>query len=135
MADLILSKAEKAAPSYMDWDDASLGRAVRALISNIESSGKEADTKQEMLRLGASSAFFLLVGLAVNSNAATFDMEIEGVEVGVLGGGTKKVGKWRLELQQLTDGEFEETINDQVERERNPNEQRLKEISFKMENP
>lgn len=35
MAKLILTQAEKAAESYLDWDDAALGQLVRKMSANL----------------------------------------------------------------------------------------------------
>jgi hypothetical protein len=88
MAELILTEEEKAAPSYLDWDDAALGKAVKALAIKLhDSEGKES--------MYGQVAAFMLIGAAHRINADTTTIDLENVTVSDEG-----IGDWRVEVRR-----------------------------------
>jgi len=71
MADLELTEEEKKAPSYLDWSDETLAKAVRALATNIENAMGD-------VSLGAVAAANVLINLAHKTNGAKITLEQEG---------------------------------------------------------
>lgn len=73
MAELITTPEEDASTNFMQWDDASLGRAVKAgtfhLLDNASSGN----------RMAATSATMVLISLAHASNAAELKIKVEDV--------------------------------------------------------
>lgn len=89
MAELILTQEEKDALSYLDWDDASLGRAVKKLAVNTQI---ESDRKVVMV----SSLAMALCGLMVETNAGTATYEFKG-----LAQGDKTLGDFIFTVQRV----------------------------------
>ncbi len=88
MAQLILTEEEKAAPTYLDWDDASVGMAVRKLaLLYGDEYGKES--------MFAQMAAQILVSFAHQVNATTTEVTLEGCT-------TKGVqtGDWKVTIER-----------------------------------
>lgn len=73
---LMLTAAEKAANSFLDWDDASLGRAVKATAIKITNFAEEKDDHRSLWMM---SAALLMCNLAHESNAEHFKTELTDV--------------------------------------------------------
>ena len=72
MAELILTEEEKAAPSYLDWSDESLGRAVKQLATKFNDEYGKDDMYGTM-------AGFVLITVAKKTNATTLTLTLEGL--------------------------------------------------------
>lgn len=75
MAELITTEEEKAAASYLDWDDAALGRMVKYTALTLEKSAKDAEGFRKIV---IASCAMLLVSAAFDANAATLTQELKG---------------------------------------------------------
>lgn len=91
MAELITTQAEKAAASYLDWDDAALGRFVKYAMLAFKKSASEID------RVLTASAALHLVHSCVDIKAAEFEGKLEGVTIN---NGTE-VGDWEIKVRKL----------------------------------
>lgn len=79
MAELITTQQEKNDASYLDWDDAALGRAVKHAAVCSQNAIKD---QSGLKRLEISGAA-LLIGVSMrNSNAAQFKQEIDIISQG-----------------------------------------------------
>jgi hypothetical protein len=90
MAELILTDEEKASNSYLDWDDAALGKLTKKVALTIRDG--RADDKLPII---ANAAAMMLVGMAHDSNAETFTL--------TLGGCThhgEPVGDWKVTVKR-----------------------------------
>ena len=86
MAELILTEAEKAADSYLAWDDAALGKLVRQLsqMCGDEYGATGAHT---------TMAAHLLVDLARRSNADSATIDLNGASAG-----GEPIGDWQIRI-------------------------------------
>ena len=94
MAELILTDEEKATESYLDWDDAAIGKAVKKLALAIS------DTKGDK-SMSWHAASLCLVAMAHDSNAGSSEHTIEGV---TLNKGQDAIGDWKITTQRTDDG-------------------------------
>ncbi len=87
MAELILTEEEKRSATFLEWDDVSLGRAVKAVaeICN-DDHGKHA--------LKATGAAVFLVSEAVRSGATELIVNLEGAT-----DGSCDLGNWKITIQ------------------------------------
>ena len=87
MAKLILTNEEKQSETFLEWDDASLGRAVKAVaeICN-DDHGKHA--------LKATGAGVFLVSEAIRSGATELTISLEGAT-----DGSRDLGNWKITIQ------------------------------------
>lgn len=127
MAKLTLTQEEKDAPHYMDWDDATIGKAVRSAIAAI---GREETDENGKKRMFLMSAAFVLIGSCIQTNGAELDITIE--EATVLG---KGVGTWRIRVDQVTEGELTEEIAEKVRRDNERDGVKLEKINLRIDNP
>jgi len=90
MAELVLTKEEEEAPSYLDWSDETLAKAVRALAANLKDDvlGKAA--------LGAVALVNVLVKLCHDTNTATTTIRQEGVTHK-----DEQLGDWVVTVQRI----------------------------------
>jgi len=89
MAELILTEAEKEAPTYLDWSDAALGKLVRktALMLEDEYGGKATYT---------TTIAHILIGFGLKVNATETTITLEGVtEAG------ENKGDWQVTVKQI----------------------------------
>ena len=86
MAELILTEEEKASDTYLDWDDAALGKLVRKTALMLR------DTYGQEATFGMTGAH-LLVGMAMSANSTETTIELNGLNVK----GEDK-GDWRIEV-------------------------------------
>jgi len=75
MAELVLTEAEKAADSYLEWEDSALANMVRYLALVY---GKTDEDKECVV--GAASVANL-IGNAIKFNAARLNIEQKGLKV------------------------------------------------------
>lgn len=98
MADLILTEAEKAAESYLDWDDAALGRFTKYIAATIE---KHKDDADGLHRVTAASAAMLLVASCVDANAGSLMLKLEGHTHGDV-----LTGDWLITVKKTGSGKI-----------------------------
>lgn len=127
MAELILTEEEKKLPSYLDWDDETLGKAVRAAMALIAHEGKD---ETGGTRLGLMSAAFVLIGSCVETNGSTMDITVEGATVR-----DKTVGDWRVRIDKLKDGELTKEIGEKVKQQNEQDGNKLTSMSLEIDNP
>jgi len=72
MAKLILTEEEKEAQSFLDWDDASLGKFVKNGAVRMK---EEADGSKKPIYV---SAILVLLGLMKDSDATELTEEVKG---------------------------------------------------------
>lgn len=75
MAKLITTAAEKAAASYLDWDDVAVGRLAKKVMLTCEKLKDNKDGKRGMFLAGVE---LLLIQAAHEMNAGIFTMKING---------------------------------------------------------
>jgi len=90
MAELKMTEEEKAAATWFELDDATIGKMVKMGTLTILNSSKERE------RMWWYSAALLLCNLAADANADKFIQEITG-----LSHGDKPLGDWRITLERL----------------------------------
>lgn len=89
MAELVLTKEEEEAPSYLDWSDETLAKAVRVLAANLNDElGKTS--------LGAVAVANVLIDLCHDTNAATTTIRQEGVTHK-----DKHLGDWVITVERI----------------------------------
>ena len=91
MAELILTDEEKASPSYLDWDDADLGKVVKKLALTA---GDDYGAMSAKIISMAS----VLVSFVADSNATDASFELTGVRSGNI-----ERGDWIVTLAQTKD--------------------------------
>lgn len=90
MAELILTDEEKAALTWLELDDATVGKVTKKLAARL------LDVDKELDRLQFSAAVMILVGHADDANAETLEHTLHGY--------TRKGvnrGDWKLTIQRL----------------------------------
>lgn len=90
MAELILTDQEKADDSYLDWDDASLGRLVRSLVARVRT---EEHVREAVF--GATDVH-LLIGLARAVNADERASTLKGVTYA-----DERLGDWEITVRRM----------------------------------
>ena len=88
MAELILTPDEEAAGSYLDWDDASLGRLVRQVAHHLTDQNGSTPT---IVTAGA----YCLIRAAVESGAGKIEFKLKNVTV------REDVGDWRVTVKRI----------------------------------
>lgn len=93
MAKLVLTAAEKAAASYLDWDDAALGKMAKCLALKLDDIANDAEGFR---KVAALSCAMMLVAAAHDSNADKLSFDLTGHSTkGVL------TGDWRVTIKQI----------------------------------
>lgn len=69
------TEAEKEASSYLEWDDAELGKFTKYCGLVMEKNSKDAEG---LHRVSAASCAMMLVGACIDSNAATLELKLDG---------------------------------------------------------
>jgi hypothetical protein len=89
MAELILTKAEKEAPTYLDWSDQALGKLVRKTALMLEDEyGQDATY--------TTTVAHILIGFGLKANSTETTITLEGVtEAG------KNKGDWQVTVKQI----------------------------------
>src|SRR4051812_47779103 len=75
MATFEPTEAEKATASYLDWDDAELGKFAKYVGLTLS---KAKDDAEGLHRLTAASCAMMLIATCVDSNAAELTLNLEG---------------------------------------------------------
>lgn len=90
MAELITTPEEDAAASFLDWDDVSLGRAIKMGMFRLQ---EEATGSNRMIGMAAA---MVLISLAHVTNAGDLSITLTGVtHKGV------PDGDWKLTLERI----------------------------------
>ncbi len=66
---------EKAANSYLDWDDAELGKFTKYVALKMREHQKD---EEGLKRVAASACGMILIGCCVDSNAAELTLNLDG---------------------------------------------------------
>lgn len=96
MAELILTDEEKAAISWLDMDDDTLGKLCRKACLVIMKKEKSEDDPDDRKPVWAASAGMLLCGVADDANATTATFQFNG-----LTNSDKERGNWRVTVEKL----------------------------------
>ncbi len=89
MAELILTEEEKAAPTYLEWDDDALGKLVKKTAAKLHDEyGRESAF--------AMTGVHLLLGTAITANATESTYTIDGLTIA----GEPK-GDWIVTLKRV----------------------------------
>lgn len=90
MAELVLTEAEKAAKTWLELDDATVGKLVKSTTLKI------CDHSDEFGRIAFISAAILLCGGAAQANATNLVQEIKGLTLkGV------DFGDWTITIRRV----------------------------------
>lgn len=95
MAELITTDEEKAAKSYLDWDDASIGRLVRYGAAHLRAEAKKDEAEGNLIR--GHSALIYLIEQMLAVNAETTTMTVKDLRIG-----KKVLGDFKLTLERET---------------------------------
>src|SRR5699024_5247050 len=93
MAELILTEEERAAATWFELDDATIGKIVKKQALAIM------NKSEEMQRVTTMSAAMLLCGFAAEANAAEMTQEIRGFTQG-----GQEFGDWKVTVKRLPEG-------------------------------
>lgn len=89
MAELILNDEERRSPTFLEWDDVSLGRAVKAVAAICnDDHGKNA--------LKATGAAVFLISEAIRSGATELHVNLEGAT-----DGRSDLGNWKVTIEAV----------------------------------
>lgn len=89
MAKLILTDEEKKAPSYLDWDNESLGKLVKCTAAKLQDRyGQEAT----FITTGAH----LILGSAIKTNSEILTQTIDGFTIS-----GEDAGDWEIKITRL----------------------------------
>lgn len=88
MADLILTEEEKNTASYLDWDDVSLGKAVKMLALKIRD-----ERGDESLSMTACAT---MLACSVPEDAAGLNFRLDNVT-----SGDKSLGNWNVAITKI----------------------------------
>ena len=91
MAELILTEAEKKTKSWLDLDDESLGKFVKANIYTVFKHSKE---ELAIFPLACATA---LCSIAVEANADKLELTIDNLK-----NKTNDFGNWKVTIKRLT---------------------------------
>lgn len=111
MSKLITTKAERDAKSYLDWDDASLGRLVKKValdiealpppvgqIDEIESTTADGEDMDGLYKASIVSAVLILLGALTRNNHFSYEAKIyDHVSNGV------PIGDWKVTATRMKD--------------------------------
>ena len=86
------TEAEKAAESYLDWDDAELGKFTKYVALKLRELQKD---DEGVKRVSAAACSMMLVGCCVDTNAAELSLNFGGFTHK-----DKPVGDWTLVVKK-----------------------------------
>lgn len=92
---MIFSEVEKAAVSFLDWDDESIGQLVKATAADIMQLNEE--DGREAIYFHACAC--LLTRMAINCNATETEIQLKGL---TLDGGKTEVGDYLLIIEKMS---------------------------------
>jgi len=88
MAELILTEEEKRQLTYLEWDDAALGKACKKIAIILS----DENGKRSIKHMGAA---VFLISEAVRANSYTTTIEIDGAT------NPEPLGDWKITLQRI----------------------------------
>lgn len=91
MARLIITEEEKRAATFLEWDDAAVGKAVKALAASI------LDTRGDVSMEWYASAC-ALISLAAKCDSAVSTFTLKKV---VFGDSKEPIGDWQIQVKRL----------------------------------
>lgn len=91
MAELILTETEKKTKSWLDLDDESLGKLVKAMLFKIK------DTCEQEKKIFTLSAAIALCVIAHETNADNMKLTIENIT-----SKGKGIGDWKVTIKRIT---------------------------------
>lgn len=86
MAELILTEHEKQTLTYLEWDDAALGKAVKVIATIFEDNDGRTSLK-------ATGAAIFLICEAIRNNSMEMNVDLEGAV-----SGDEQLGDWNIKL-------------------------------------
>ncbi len=87
------TEAEKEASSYLDWDDASLGKFAKYCGLVMEANSKDAEG---LHRVSIASCAMMLVGACLDNNAGSLEFKMDGhTRKG------EKTGDWLITVRRI----------------------------------
>lgn len=89
MAELTITEEERRTLTFLEWDDAALGKAVKSMACII------ADTDGGRKTLPVVAAGVFLISRAIDSGADMLVLKLEGAC------GEEPLGDWEIALKQL----------------------------------
>lgn len=95
MAKIELTPEEEAACSYLDWDDASIGKLVKQTAAEI-ALFDEGEGRSSII---FHSAALMMIRHAIESNATDMDVKMDGV---TLDGGESRIGDWVVRIEKVS---------------------------------
>lgn len=95
MADFTATEAERAAASYLDWDDEALGKFTKHVATLFVQNQEDADG---LHKVNSASCLMILVGMCIDANASRLTSTLEGFEHK-----GASFGSWRITLERLPD--------------------------------
>ncbi len=101
MAELIITDEERATYTYLEWDDAAIGRGVKKLAMTVQ------DAKGDKA-IEWYAATLCLIAMAHETNAESSEYTINGV---TMDNGETQIGDWKVTIQR-TDSETTEPIGE-----------------------
>lgn len=96
MAKLITTQVEKDAASYLDWDDAALGKMCKFVATVIEKGDKTADPEGK-IPIQCSGAAMILIRTCRETNAGTLTLDLDTHTSGGV-----ETGDWKIIVQKKT---------------------------------
>lgn len=90
--ELILTDAEKKSATWLELDNESIGKLVKASALKI----REHDTQYDIL--ACYSASIILCSMAADANADTFSTEIDNLTIR-----GESFGKWQITIKKLSE--------------------------------
>lgn len=93
MAKLTTTPEERAANSYLEWDDAALGRFTKLCALKLDALKDDAEG---LRKVTASSCAMMLVADAFLANATTFTLDLEGHTHAEI-----PTGNWRIIVKRI----------------------------------
>lgn len=106
MANLVLTQEEKDAKSYLEWDDASLGRLCKRTMIFIEDNAVRIHSKDDSDHdvVVSKAAALLLIRAAIDLNAQEASFKMDGVTIA-----GKSAGSWIVKINDLDEKQQEES--------------------------
>lgn len=92
MATFEPTEEEKAAASYLDWDDAELGKFAKYIALTLATKGKDAEG---LHRISAASCAMMLISQCHDSNAGEMIIKLDGHTHGKI-----PTGDWTVTVKQ-----------------------------------
>lgn len=106
MAKFEPTEAEKAAASYLEWDDAELGKFTKYIA--LQLAALEKADKEGLRRVSAASIGMMLIGCCIDTNATKLKVDFTG-----LTHKDKPSGDWTIEVRQKAPARVEKDLENE----------------------